>query len=621
MAQFAWVAATGVALVALAVPVQPAAGAEPRRVDLRGRYVVVHADARLNESVRRYLRVGDRYLRLRFRREPAIRPQSRIEVMGTLAGAVLAVTDVDVTAPASAVETTGSERLLVIRARWGTTTLRSSRDATESFLFGADPRSTAQWYRSASYGHLAVTGDVTTDLTIPDPLSCNLYRIAADTTDAARVAGYAVDSYSKVMFNAPSGYCNSAGYGEVGGRYSWIFDGLSNLADGYERLVPAHELGHNLGRSHSHGLECGAVTVSLGCLTTSSSNNEYGNAYDVMGNNWPGNSAGAVAMFSAKPLIDLGWFAGRAETVTTSGRYRIAPLELMDANAPQALVIDTGKRRYYVELRRPLGVDAFLTGYPQATNGIQVNMRNDLPQGDNGPLNLDFAPGSDACAYCDFFDSSLSPGQTYEDVSGAFRMAVESVTDEAAPVSIEFGDFAAPETTIESALSGFVNHSDATFAFSASEPGATFECRLDAEAFAPCSSPLALSGLGDGPHTFTVRAIDAVGHVDRTPADSSFTVDTRLPTVAITAPLAATTLTGTVTLGAAASDIYGIVRVKWFLDGVQIASDSTSESWSKPWNSATVADGAHRLLAKARDAAGNWGTSRSITFATSNTDG
>ena len=76
---------------------------------------------------------------------------------------------------------------------------------------------------------------------------------------------------------------------------------------------------------------------------------------------------------------------------------------------------------------------------------------------------------------------------------------------------------------------------------------------------------------------------------------------------------------GAVTLGAAASDASGVMRVKWFLDGVQIASDSTSESWSKPWNSATVADGPHKLLAKARDAAGNWGTSPSVTFTTTNT--
>ncbi|HWK28034.1 MAG TPA: putative metal-binding motif-containing protein [Solirubrobacter sp.] len=51
-----------------------------------------------------------------------------------------------------------------------------------------------------------------------------------------------------------------------------------------------------------------------------------------------------------------------------------------------------------------------------------------------------------------------------------------------------------------------------TFSFSASEV-VTFECRLDANAFAPCTSGVTVERLGAGAHRFEVRAIDRAGNV------------------------------------------------------------------------------------------------------------
>jgi hypothetical protein len=50
-----------------------------------------------------------------------------------------------------------------------------------------------------------------------------------------------------------------------------------------------------------------------------------------------------------------------------------------------------------------------------------------------------------------------------------------------------------------------------------SEPGARFECKLDRRSYAPCASPKTLK-LKAGKHVFRVRAIDAAGNVDGTPA-------------------------------------------------------------------------------------------------------
>ena len=85
-------------------------------------------------------------------------------------------------------------------------------------------------------------------------------------------------------------------------------------------------------------------------------------------------------------------------------------------------------------------------------------------------------------------------------------------------------DTTAPETTIASGPSASTTAREASFAFSANEAGSTFECALDGAAFSACSSPQSYSGLALGAHTFQVRATDAAGNTDATPAQASWTI-------------------------------------------------------------------------------------------------
>lgn len=64
-----------------------------------------------------------------------------------------------------------------------------------------------------------------------------------------------------------------------------------------------------------------------------------------------------------------------------------------------------------------------------------------------------------------------------------------------------------PRAEITDGPQGEVTATTATFTFQASGPAplTSFECRLDAGAWAECASPHEIQGLGGGPHVFEVR--------------------------------------------------------------------------------------------------------------------
>jgi hypothetical protein len=113
-------------------------------------------------------------------------------------------------------------------------------------------------------------------------------------------------------------------------------------------------------------------------------------------------------------------------------------------------------------------------------------------------------------------------------------------------------DSVAPTATINSGPSGTTQQTSASFGFSSSEAGSSFECRIDSGAYGACSSPKAYSGLSDGAHTFQVRATDAAGNVGNA-ATRNWTVDstgaTVPPTTTISSGPSGTTNETTATFG------------------------------------------------------------------------
>lgn len=85
-------------------------------------------------------------------------------------------------------------------------------------------------------------------------------------------------------------------------------------------------------------------------------------------------------------------------------------------------------------------------------------------------------------------------------------------------------DLTPPDTEITEAPSGTIFAASVSISFRANED-ATFTCSLDGGPMMPCTSPFSATNLALGPHTFAVRATDAAGHDDPTPATASWIVD------------------------------------------------------------------------------------------------
>jgi hypothetical protein len=94
--------------------------------------------------------------------------------------------------------------------------------------------------------------------------------------------------------------------------------------------------------------------------------------------------------------------------------------------------------------------------------------------------------------------------------------------------------------------------------------------------------------------------------------------DTTAPTVSISSPTSGATISGTTTISATASDNVGVTSVGFYVDSV-LKSTDTASPYSYALDTTAYTNGAHTIYAKANDAAGNVGTSSTISVTVSNT--
>jgi hypothetical protein len=86
----------------------------------------------------------------------------------------------------------------------------------------------------------------------------------------------------------------------------------------------------------------------------------------------------------------------------------------------------------------------------------------------------------------------------------------------------------------------------------------------------------------------------------------TYAPDTTAPGVSLTSPTDTSTVSGSVTLSATATDDTGVTGVQFKLDGTtNIGPEITVAPYTTTWDSTSVASGSHTISAVARDAAGN----------------
>lgn len=152
-----------------------------------------------------------------------------------------------------------------------------------------------------------------------------------------------------------------------------------------------------------------------------------------------------------------------------------------------------GVKKVYID-----GVDRSLS--PSTTAAFQKTT-NGLAVGSDFPSGADF---SGTMRDYNIFDKTMTAAEVQADV---------------AALNPPPADTTPPETTLTKTSEA----SQATFTFTSSEAGSTFEGRLDGGAWGAVTSPVTLSGLAAGSHTYEVRAKDVAGNVDATPASVTWT--------------------------------------------------------------------------------------------------
>ncbi|HEU4331334.1 MAG TPA: PQQ-dependent sugar dehydrogenase [Lapillicoccus sp.] len=216
--------------------------------------------------------------------------------------------------------------------------------------------------------------------------------------------------------------------------------------------------------------------------------------------------------------------------------------------------------------------------------------------------------------------------------NGSFTTGQSFSIDKAAPTATINQAAGQPDPTSASPITFTVVFSEPVTGFAATDVGfaaSTVGGTLVASVSGTGPSyTVAVTGMsGNGTVVASVpagAANDAAGNpsAGATSTDNAVTfnspTDGTPPTVSISAPAASSTVTGTVTVSAAAGDNVGVAGVQFLVDGANLAAEDISAPYTVSWDSTTVADGSHTLLARARDAAGNVTTSAPVTVTVAN---
>jgi len=116
----------------------------------------------------------------------------------------------------------------------------------------------------------------------------------------------------------------------------------------------------------------------------------------------------------------------------------------------------------------------------------------------------------------------------------------------------------------------------------------------------------------DNGSTFKVVVSNSVGNATSSPATLTVTPHTTPPTVSITSPISGTTVSGTITITASASDNVAVASVQLPVDGANVGAADTTSPYSFSLDTTKISNGSYNLTAVATDTSGNQTTSAAV---------
>jgi mono/diheme cytochrome c family protein len=161
------------------------------------------------------------------------------------------------------------------------------------------------------------------------------------------------------------------------------------------------------------------------------------------------------------------------------------------------------------------------------------------------------------------------------------------------------------------------NSTSASFSFSGTAGGmalASYQCKTDNGAFVACTSPLALNGLAQGSHSFSVQGTSSAGVVS-SPVTVSWVVDTVTPTVpAITSSVSGFSKLNTASFSFVSTDMGSMIKeYQCSLDAGAYATCTSPRALS------ALAQSAHTFSVRAVDNAGNMSAAASVNWTVDST--
>lgn len=279
-----------------------------------------------------------------------------------------------------------------------------------------------------AYNSVSVTIDITPVLMMPNPASYYqgvnaTIKIRADAVQVASNAGYNIKSYDREVIFSSQLWSGAPGLGTLNQRTALMSERNSNLP-----YVTLHELGHTFGWMHANFWK-----VSSGSpISPDGTEIEYGDVYDMMGNNIGVNQSGPVSGFyhHFNPWFKsrVNWLPSRSIlNVTQSGTYTIEAFD----NPPPV----SGTSYTALKIKKDAARDywIFYRSMEEALNPkgpLITEIRNDNIR----PTRLlDMTPGSQND---DWRDAALALGQTFSDPDIGLTIKTVSVTSQNVQVEV-----------------------------------------------------------------------------------------------------------------------------------------------------------------------------------------